>query len=82
MTYRIQTHTDWRGRDGTAFMIQTPEGDWTYIFANNDHGSCHYETLTCRSGFEISRWNAAQTIKQARQRGHDVAAVRFIYQTR
>lgn len=78
--YRTQIHADWRGKDGTAFMIREPSGDWTYIYAGADHGACHYETLTCRRGFSISRWNAAQTIRQARSKGFDVSAVRYIRQ--
>lgn len=80
MTYRTQTHDDWRGKDGTAFMLREPGGDWTYIYAGSDRGNCHYETLTCRPGFSISRWNAAQAIRQARARGLDVSAVRYVQQ--
>jgi hypothetical protein len=79
MSYRVQRHSDIRGRDATVFTMRSPGGDVVMISAPADKRKCRYSSTSAPSGFPMARSSAASTILAFRRHGWEANAVRFVY---
>ena len=78
MSYRTQVHSDWRGREGTAFHIRHKDGSTIYLYVPDDRSGARYESQG--AAFNCSRRTAYATIVNARNcSGTEISAVRYRY---
>jgi len=82
MSWRLNQHRDVTGRaDGVAFHIRYPRGDTADVWVPDVLTLlAKVTTLTCPSGFYVSRADAARLIREARSLPEgSVGAVRYRY---